>query len=79
MTKTLAHEILTETGYRSVASLVAEMQADGTDQRLIDRWLQGIEAGLRARREYVGRSVSTLSPVAQTLMARHEARLRRAS
>ncbi len=26
----------------TVAEIVAEMQADGTDQRLIDRWLQGL-------------------------------------
>ncbi len=35
----------------SVAEIVAELQADGTDQRLIDRWLQGLEAGARARNQ----------------------------
>jgi len=42
-----AHTILTDDGYRTVAELVAEMQAEGTPQLHIDRWLQGIERNLR--------------------------------
>jgi hypothetical protein len=44
--------------------------------------LYSVEAGLREdalRAQYPGRSIALLSPVGQTLLARHEARLRATS
>lgn len=41
----LTLQILTEHGLESVGAIVARMQADGTPQILIDRWLQGLERG----------------------------------
>lgn len=43
----LTHRMLTEKGFQTVGQIVADMQADGTAQVLIDRWLQGLEHGLR--------------------------------
>ena len=43
----LAHRMLTDKGFQTVGQIVAEMQAEGTAQVLIDRWLQGLERGLR--------------------------------
>ena len=48
-TTVLAEHILTEHGYQSVGAIVAQMQADGTKQIYIDRWLQGLETGRRVR------------------------------
>lgn len=44
----LSHRMMTKDGgFQTVGQIVAEMQADGTAQILIDRWLQGLEFTLR--------------------------------
>lgn len=35
--------------YETVLDIVHQMQADGTDPRIIDRWVQGLELGMRLR------------------------------
>ena len=39
----LSHRLLSPQGWQTVAAIVAEMQTAGTPQRIIDRWLQGLE------------------------------------
>ncbi len=40
----LSRQVLNERGeWQTVASVVAEMQRDGVSQKLIDRWLQGLQ------------------------------------
>lgn len=47
----LNHKLMRADGtMQTVAEIVAEMQANGTRQILIDRWLQGLELGLRVHR-----------------------------
>jgi hypothetical protein len=38
----LNRQIMGPNGWESVGSIIAQMQADGTPQRIIDRWLQGL-------------------------------------
>lgn len=43
-----ARQLMNDRGeYETVAEIVSRMQDAGTDQRLIDRWLQGLERGAR--------------------------------
>lgn len=61
----------------SKGAVMADLRKQGASQAMIDRYMQGLDASARQRAAYPGRTIGALSPVAQKLSDKWDARMKK--